>query len=52
MTVDGTLTGTDRVRAAGSTARADRQMDLWWSGKHTCHGGNVQVLAAPDGWPT
>jgi hypothetical protein len=51
MTVDGTLTGTDRVRAAGSTARADRQMDLWWSGKHTCHGGNVQVLAAPDGWP-
>ncbi len=26
-------------------------MDLWWSGKHACHGGNVQVIAAPDGWP-
>ncbi len=26
-------------------------MDLWWSGKHACHGGNVQVIATPDGWP-
>ena len=26
-------------------------MDLWWSGEHACHGGNVQVIAAPDGWP-
>jgi hypothetical protein len=26
-------------------------VDLWWSGKHGCHGGNVQVIAAPDGWP-
>jgi len=26
-------------------------VDLWWSGKHTCHGGNVQVVTAPDGWP-
>jgi hypothetical protein len=26
-------------------------VDLWWSGKHTAHGGNVQVIAAPDGWP-
>ena len=26
-------------------------MDLWWSGKHAAHGGNVQVIAAPDGWP-
>ena len=22
-----------------------------WSGKHRCHGGNVQVVTAPDGWP-
>ena len=20
-------------------------------GQHACHGGNVQVIAAPDGWP-
>jgi DDE superfamily endonuclease len=26
-------------------------MDLWWSGKHAAHGGNVQLIAAPDGWP-
>jgi hypothetical protein len=45
VTVDGTL-----IR----TARADqpeRRVDLWWSGKHATHGGNVQVIAAPDGWP-
>lgn len=26
-------------------------MDLWWSGKHHHHGGNIQVVSAPDGWP-
>jgi hypothetical protein len=26
-------------------------VDLSWSGKRAAHGGNVQVLAAPDGWP-
>lgn len=26
-------------------------VDLWWSGKHDNHGGNVQVVTAPDGWP-
>jgi hypothetical protein len=54
VTVDGTLVRTDRVRAPGPTARGDRperRVDLWWSGKHTAHGGNVQVIAAPDGWP-
>src|SRR4051794_26308868 len=54
VTVDGTLIRTDRGRASGPTARADRpdtRVDLWWSGKHACHGGNVQVIAAPDGWP-
>src|SRR3954447_23878026 len=29
----------------------DRRVDLWWSGKHAAHGGHVQVIAAPDGWP-
>jgi DDE superfamily endonuclease len=54
VTVDGTLIRTDRCSVAGPTARADRseqRVDLWWSGKHACHGGNVQVIAAPDGWP-
>src|SRR3954471_21954313 len=54
VTVDGTLIRTDRVRVPGPTVRADRsdrRVDLWWSGKHAAHGGNVQVIAAPDGWP-
>jgi hypothetical protein len=52
--VDGTLIRTDRCHAPGPTARADRPdrpVDLWWSGKHAAHGGNIQVIAAPDGWP-
>jgi hypothetical protein len=24
---------------------------LWWSGKHHHHGGNIQVVSAPDEWP-
>src|SRR3954453_20961662 len=54
VTVDGTLIRTDRCQVPGPTARTDRsgrQVDLWWSGKHAAHGGNVQVIAAPDGWP-
>jgi hypothetical protein len=54
VTVDGTLIRTDRCHVPGPTARADRRdrrVDLWWSSKHAAHGGNVQVLAAPDGWP-
>jgi hypothetical protein len=54
VTVDGTLIRTDRCHAPGPTVRVDRpqrRVDLWWSGKHACHGGNVQVIAAPDGWP-
>ena len=54
VTVDGTLIRTDRCHVPGPTARADRRdrrVDLWWSGKHDNHGGNVQVITAPDGWP-
>jgi DDE superfamily endonuclease len=45
--IDGTLIETDRVSTPGPTAG----VDLWWSGKHHNHGGNVQVISAPDGWP-
>jgi hypothetical protein len=44
--VDGTLVETDRIDAAGPTTG----VDLWWSGKHKRHGGNIQVVSAPDGW--
>ncbi|SHN52902.1 DDE superfamily endonuclease [Geodermatophilus obscurus] len=52
--MDGTLIRTDRCQVPGPTARTDRsgrRVDLWWSGKHAAHGGNIQVIAAPDGWP-
>jgi hypothetical protein len=47
INIDGTLIETDRCRAPGPTPG----VDLWWSGKHANHGGNVQVITAPDGWP-
>lgn len=45
--LDGTLIETDRCRVPGPSVGAD----LWWSGKHKRHGGNIQVLSAPDGFP-
>lgn len=45
--LDGTLIPTDRIRTPGPSAG----VDLWWSGKHKHHGGNIQVVSAPDGWP-
>lgn len=45
--LDGTLIATDRSLAPGPTPG----VDLWWSGKHKHHGGNIQVVSAPDGWP-
>ncbi len=47
INVDGTLLATDRCRIPGPTPG----VDLWWSGKHHHHGGNVQVVSTPDGWP-
>lgn len=47
VSLDGTLIATDRCRALGPTAG----VDLWWSGKHHRHSGNIQVVTAPDGWP-
>jgi hypothetical protein len=47
LMIDGTLIYTDRCRPPGPT----KGVDLWWSGKHHHHGGNVQVITAPDGWP-
>lgn len=46
VNLDGTLIVTDRLAARGPNGA-----DLWWSGKHKCHGGNVQVLCLPDGFP-
>jgi hypothetical protein len=45
VNLDGTLIRTDRSTAVGPTSG----VDLWWSGKHHHHGGNVQVVTASDG---
>jgi hypothetical protein len=46
LNLDGTVIFTDRIHTPGPNGS-----DLWWSGKHKHHGGNIQVLSAPDGWP-
>jgi DDE superfamily endonuclease len=46
VNLDGTLIVTDRLAARGPNGA-----DLWWSGKHKCHGGNIQVLCLPCGFP-
>lgn len=45
--IDGTIIETDRCSTPGPTAG----VDLWWSKKHHNHGGNIQVVTVPDGWP-
>ena len=47
VTVDGTLIRTDRCRGKNP----DTGHDLWFSGKHHTHGGNVQIVSDPDGHP-
>ncbi|HSV66011.1 MAG TPA: transposase family protein [Mycobacteriales bacterium] len=47
VVVDGTLIYTDRTSVPGPTPG----VDLWCSGRHHHHGGNIQVVPAPDGWP-
>ena len=46
VTLDGTLIRTDRCRVKPDTGH-----DLWFSGKHKGHGGNVQVVCDPEGHP-
>lgn len=40
LNLDGTVLRTDRVAAPGPNGA-----DLWWSGKHKHHGGNVRMGA-------
>ena len=47
VNLDGTVIETDRCRTPGPTPG----LDLWWSAKCDNHGGKVQVITAPDGWP-
>jgi hypothetical protein len=44
--LDGTLIASTR-----SSAPSEAGHDAWYSGKHKQHGGNIQVLTGPTGYP-
>jgi hypothetical protein len=44
--LDGTLIATTRAAAPSEAGN-----DVWYSGKHQRHGGNIQVLTDPTGYP-
>lgn len=45
--LDGTVIRTDRSHTPGPTAINGRAVDLWRSGKHRHHGGNIQGADRP-----
>jgi hypothetical protein len=44
--LDGTL-----IPSVRSSAPSEAGHDVWYSGKHHRHGGNIQVLTGPTGYP-
>ncbi|MFD4977458.1 transposase family protein [Streptomyces sp. NPDC058424] len=46
VVLDGTLIACDRLAGVRENGN-----DLWFSRKHKSFGGNIQILAAPDGTP-
>lgn len=44
--LDGTL-----IESTRSSAKSDAGHDVWYSGKHHAHGGNIQVVTDPKGFP-
>jgi DDE superfamily endonuclease len=47
---DGTVIPADRCRQKTLSVRGEA-IDVWYSGKAHVHGGNVQAVMAPDGFP-
>ena len=39
------------IPSTRSSAPSDAGHDVWYSGKHKQHGGSVQVVTGPDGYP-
>ena len=50
LILDGKLFASDRLGEQTTSAKG-RQIDAWYSGKAHEHGGNIQALSAPDGFP-
>jgi DDE superfamily endonuclease len=48
--LDGTIIPCDRCKEPTISVK-DEVIDLWYSGKAHTHGGNIQAVLAPDGFP-
>jgi hypothetical protein len=48
--LDGKIVPADRCREKTLSVRGE-VIDLWYSGKAHTHGGNIQAIFAPDGFP-
>ena len=50
LVLDGIVIPTDRCSAKTTSVKGE-QIDLWYSGKAQTHGGNVQGIMSPNGFP-
>jgi hypothetical protein len=48
--LDGKIIACDRCKEPALSVKGE-VIDLWYSGKAHCHGGNIQAVTAPDGFP-
>jgi hypothetical protein len=48
--LDGKIIACDRCKEPAMSLRGE-VIDLWYSGKAHAHGGNIQAVPAPDGFP-
>ncbi len=48
--LDGKIIPVDRCKEPTISVKG-QVIDLWYSGKAHCHGGNIQAVTAPDGFP-
>ena len=48
--LDGTVIVCDRCKEPADSVKGE-VIDLWYSGKAHAHGGNIQAVIAPDGFP-
>ena len=48
--LDGKIIACDRCREPAISVKGE-VIDLWYSGKARTHGGNIQAVLAPDGFP-
>jgi DDE superfamily endonuclease len=50
VVLDGTVIPADRCKEPSVSVKGE-VIDVWYSGKAHCHGGNIQAVLAPGGFP-